>query len=250
MAPFYRGAAASWASTGAGLALYNAAGVKIGAIGVSGDTSCADHNIAWKVRDALALDFVPNGVASGGTDNIVYDLDGSGKSTSGFDHPESLRASTVIAEDLPTSHPSARTPRRNRSRDASFRSRPLKDSWLPAVARLVAHRPRRACNGSSRRHAESKKREPRASAWRAFGASCRLPGLHTDRSGETIRQSLTTLRHAFSSVLQTLDGTTMARGACTSGLGRGVGGRSERTAHQAERAASERAHTAGEKPKC
>jgi hypothetical protein len=46
--------------------------VKIGAIGVSGDTSCADHNIAWRVRDALVLDFVPGGVADGGVDdNIV-----------------------------------------------------------------------------------------------------------------------------------------------------------------------------------
>lgn len=39
---------------GGGLAIYNAAGnVKIGAIGVSGDTSCRDHAFAWQVRAAL-----------------------------------------------------------------------------------------------------------------------------------------------------------------------------------------------------
>jgi hypothetical protein len=36
--------------------------VLIGAIGVSGDTSCADHIAAWKIRWALNLDNVPNGV--------------------------------------------------------------------------------------------------------------------------------------------------------------------------------------------
>lgn len=38
---------------GGGLALY-AAGKKVGAIGVSGDTSVADHGFAWRVREALA----------------------------------------------------------------------------------------------------------------------------------------------------------------------------------------------------
>lgn len=46
---------------GGGLALYDAAGKLVGALGVSGDTSCADHNIAWRVRDALGLDNVPAG---------------------------------------------------------------------------------------------------------------------------------------------------------------------------------------------
>jgi hypothetical protein len=31
-----------------GLALYNAKGVLIGGLGVSGDSSCADHNIGWR----------------------------------------------------------------------------------------------------------------------------------------------------------------------------------------------------------
>jgi hypothetical protein len=49
--------------------------VLLGALGVSGDTSCADHNIAWKLRDRLGLDFVPKGVSPTGDDNIIYDFD-------------------------------------------------------------------------------------------------------------------------------------------------------------------------------
>lgn len=40
---------------GGGLALYSG-GVKVGAIGVSGDTSCTDHAFAWRVRDDLGLE--------------------------------------------------------------------------------------------------------------------------------------------------------------------------------------------------
>jgi Uncharacterized protein, possibly involved in utilization of glycolate and propanediol len=39
---------------GGGLALY-AGGKKIGALGVSGDTSCRDHAFAWRVRAALNM---------------------------------------------------------------------------------------------------------------------------------------------------------------------------------------------------
>ena len=91
---------------GGGLALYNSAGEKIGAVGVSGDTSCADHNIAWRVRDALGLDFVPAGVADGGTsDNIVYDVDAGGVSAGGFGHPECSPGSTSIGQQLPVTNP-------------------------------------------------------------------------------------------------------------------------------------------------
>jgi uncharacterized protein GlcG (DUF336 family) len=38
---------------GGGLALYNSGGTLVGAVGVSGDSSCADHNIAWRVRSTL-----------------------------------------------------------------------------------------------------------------------------------------------------------------------------------------------------
>jgi uncharacterized protein GlcG (DUF336 family) len=59
---------------GGGLGLYNSAGKLIGGIGVSGDTSCADHNIAWRTRKGLALDYVPGGVGADATrpDNINY----------------------------------------------------------------------------------------------------------------------------------------------------------------------------------
>jgi uncharacterized protein GlcG (DUF336 family) len=57
---------------GGGLALYNAKKHLLGAIGVSGDTSCADHNIAWRTRNNLALDWVPGGVSAKGDDNINY----------------------------------------------------------------------------------------------------------------------------------------------------------------------------------
>ena len=57
---------------GGGLALYNESGTLVGAVGVSGDTSCADHNIAWRTRNNLNLDFIPGGVSDNGDDNINY----------------------------------------------------------------------------------------------------------------------------------------------------------------------------------
>jgi len=61
---------------GGGLALYNSNGRIIGGVGVSGDSSCADHNIAWRTRNTLNLDFVPAGVSGDppAKDNIVYDI--------------------------------------------------------------------------------------------------------------------------------------------------------------------------------
>lgn len=47
---------------GGGLALYSS-GKLIGALGVSGDSSCEDHSIAWKTRENLVLDSVPGGPA-------------------------------------------------------------------------------------------------------------------------------------------------------------------------------------------
>lgn len=57
---------------GGGLALYNQAGELLGAVGVSGDSSCADHAIAWRVRNTLELDYVPGGVGAGGVDQITF----------------------------------------------------------------------------------------------------------------------------------------------------------------------------------
>jgi uncharacterized protein GlcG (DUF336 family) len=60
---------------GGGLALYNASHELIGGLGVSGDTSCADHNIAYWTRSILNLDYVPAGVAGGSKkDNIIFDI--------------------------------------------------------------------------------------------------------------------------------------------------------------------------------
>ena len=91
---------------GGGLALYNSNGRLVGAIGVSGDTSCADHIIAWRTRRALNLDNVPAGV--GNTDNVIHDIADRGGhplSTSGFGHPECSPASTAAANALPTAFP-------------------------------------------------------------------------------------------------------------------------------------------------
>ncbi len=90
---------------GGGLALYAADGTLLGALGVSGDTSCADHIIAWRVRAALNLDNVPGGVGAGNTDNIVHDIDANGNSAGGFGHPTCSAASTATANALPTTLP-------------------------------------------------------------------------------------------------------------------------------------------------
>ncbi|MFA5984727.1 MAG: heme-binding protein [Methylococcaceae bacterium] len=84
---------------GGGLALYNSSGALLGAIGVSGDSSCADHNIAWKTRRSLDLDHVPAGVSpTNADDNIIYDINASGQSPSGFGHPACTPESTNIAQ--------------------------------------------------------------------------------------------------------------------------------------------------------
>jgi uncharacterized protein GlcG (DUF336 family) len=63
---------------GGGLGLYDADGKIVGGLGVSGDTSCADHNIAYRTRSTLNLDYVPNGVAAATDpthrDNIIFDI--------------------------------------------------------------------------------------------------------------------------------------------------------------------------------
>lgn len=93
---------------GGGLGLYNSSHVLIGGIGVSGDSSCADHNIAWRTRAALSLDYVPGGVSGDSTrpDNIVYDIAAqsgqmSGVSAGGWGHPACSSAATTISGSLP-----------------------------------------------------------------------------------------------------------------------------------------------------
>ena len=99
---------------GGGLALYSADGRVIGGLGVSGDTSCADHIIAWKTRHTLNLDNVPAGVAGDARDNIIHDVTvdattGHTTSKSGFGHPTCSAESTKIANGLPGSHPTGPT---------------------------------------------------------------------------------------------------------------------------------------------
>ncbi|MGA2114993.1 MAG: heme-binding protein [Bryobacteraceae bacterium] len=96
---------------GGGLALYATGNVIIGGVGVSGDTSCTDHDTAWRVRHNLGLDHLSGvGGVSGDVnrpDNIIYDIvanpdgtggtgqnpggtGGVGTSPSGFGHPKCL----------------------------------------------------------------------------------------------------------------------------------------------------------------
>ena len=85
---------------GGGLALYNGHGIKVGAIGVSGDTSCTDHVVAWKVRQtvvsgAFAVANVPGGVAGLiSKDAMIQDITG-GVSAGGFGHPACLNNPTT-----------------------------------------------------------------------------------------------------------------------------------------------------------
>jgi uncharacterized protein GlcG (DUF336 family) len=96
---------------GGGLPLYAAGHRIVGGVGVSGDTSCADHNIAWRVRNILNLDHMAEGdglkavpgpaslFAGDAThpDNIIFDITanpagGSGNSKSGFGHPPCMNS--------------------------------------------------------------------------------------------------------------------------------------------------------------
>ena len=79
---------------GGGLPLFATGQKMIGGVGVSGDTSCADHMIAWRVRNGLKLDHLAGaGGVSGDParpDNIVYDIGANGQSAGGFGHPKCL----------------------------------------------------------------------------------------------------------------------------------------------------------------
>jgi len=101
---------------GGGLALYAQGEVVVGGLGVSGDTSCADHDIAWRVRNLLGLDHLAGvpGPASlfaadpTHPDNIIYDITpnpggGTGNSASGFGHPMCLNTGDQRA--LPAAQP-------------------------------------------------------------------------------------------------------------------------------------------------
>lgn len=92
---------------GGGLALYDASGRIVGGLGVSGDSSAADHNIAWKVRDYLGLDRMPGGISPTKDDNIIYDV-ANGVSASGWGHPTVTVQAVEIAKRLPETNPVSR----------------------------------------------------------------------------------------------------------------------------------------------
>jgi uncharacterized protein GlcG (DUF336 family) len=84
---------------GGGLALYDGT-KKVGALGVSGDSSCADHNVAWRMRQALQLDKVPAGVSPNHNDQILYDLLPDKSSASGYGHPKCAGSEADIAVQI------------------------------------------------------------------------------------------------------------------------------------------------------
>lgn len=92
---------------GGGLPLYSKDGKLVGGLGLSGDTSCTDHIIAWKVRHQLALDVVPMGPSPDHNDNMILDWQNN-NSASGFGHP-SCKGGTLpdqiiqnLSKDFPT----------------------------------------------------------------------------------------------------------------------------------------------------
>ena len=92
---------------GGGLGLYGAGKKLVGGLGVSGDTSCADHNIAWRIRNKLGLDHLGGvGGVSGDDkhpDNIIFDIGANGQSAKGFGHPKCI--STADEKALPPVQP-------------------------------------------------------------------------------------------------------------------------------------------------
>lgn len=101
---------------GGGLALYKA-GQRVGGLGVSGDTSCTDHMVAWRTRHALGFDelqgvqgvadashpdniifdITPNADGTGGTGQAPNGQGGVGQSAGGFGHPKCLNNPTPAA---------------------------------------------------------------------------------------------------------------------------------------------------------
>src|SRR5205814_4642807 len=82
---------------GGGVPLYNASGNIVGGLGISGDTSCADHEIAKRVRDLAALN------PSGGplVDDITYTVpDGPSVFTHPF-CPNTWRNGVKLGDEKP-----------------------------------------------------------------------------------------------------------------------------------------------------
>jgi uncharacterized protein GlcG (DUF336 family) len=77
---------------GGGVALYKN-GKVIGGLGVSGDSACADHAIAYKMRHNVGLDVIPKGVGPDNTDNIIYAA--TGVTPTDFQHPHCFPSDIV-----------------------------------------------------------------------------------------------------------------------------------------------------------
>lgn len=77
---------------GGGVALYQNGNV-IGGLGVGGDSSCAGHAIAYRMRRLAGFDGIPGGVGPSGTDNIAYPLGAT--AVAGFQHPHCLPTDIV-----------------------------------------------------------------------------------------------------------------------------------------------------------
>jgi len=90
---------------GGGFALYTSAGALVGGLGVSGDTSCSDHIIGWKVRHDLNFDNVPAGISATGDDNIIFPP--AGGLQAAFIHPDCAPVGSPvgIANALPKTYP-------------------------------------------------------------------------------------------------------------------------------------------------
>jgi uncharacterized protein GlcG (DUF336 family) len=86
---------------GGGMALYKH-GQVIGGLGVSGDSSCADHAIAFRMRKLAKFDHIPAGVAPDDTDNIIYADPGT--APTGFQQPHCFPQDLTPAqvETIPT----------------------------------------------------------------------------------------------------------------------------------------------------
>ena len=80
---------------GGGVALYSSGHV-IGAIGVSGDSSCADHAIAFRMRKLAGFEPNKSGVAPDGTDNIIYADPGT--TPTGFQQPHCFPSDLTPAQ--------------------------------------------------------------------------------------------------------------------------------------------------------
>jgi uncharacterized protein GlcG (DUF336 family) len=80
---------------GGGVALYEN-GKVIGGLGVSGDSSCADHAIAFRMRQLAGLNGVAAGVAPDDTDNIIYAQ--TGTTPTGFEHPHCFPSDLTPAQ--------------------------------------------------------------------------------------------------------------------------------------------------------